>query len=995
MRAAGKRPGSHPGIPMVKLSLWLATGPSGDCQEQLSDMMRGGGARTRRRLQRALDDLTVRWALNDLPDACRWLLNTQALFLIKSREPTCKEFDDEEWLRAAANGEWAEDIRESEVESYGPEVQVGEDISMNDASASGQVGVRPIQMGEFLRKLVAKRLLLLNKGDIGKVMHAMRQLGVGMPGGAESLAIFHQLLHELWREGALTRPLARVKIDERNCFGRLEWHAVREASRQTLPRHFPVACWKHAAASYVEQADVEATPKDRGAEQGDVDGPAECSMTLGVVAAETRTSVHEQQRRGELPWLVRSHDAAHEAARDFDDRRERTTQWRAAPPAQRREGDGTGPIVTDPLHEVQFGGGLADFWYLDDGDVLCDARLVLPYLASFDVANPKVGGERNGLKTEVVYYVEESVLQTHAAEWRLEEVRGLASVSTAAEPGLTLGVAVGSQAAVEAQLRQKQQVVRAMRERVTVAHDVQTEHVLNRECPGIGRVNHILRVHGDQLFRSGDALAAFDAGAAKELNRLFPGLPEEAVEQASLTPALGGLGWRRATETARPANLAALMMAGPKVRHMAACSVRAGLLDEGQVEERLEAKLRQVEVAFLQGLDEAERVKAESFLVKARRAAEEQWAQIVAGSARAPQAPVADTAYIGEDDHHVPGPAPHHEDGEADVESNGRSITVPHLQRELCKLQDCCRLRALEGKLRLQSNWPQLEALKDLRHPEVSHKWLWHLDTRRGSVLAPCDYVVDVQRRLGARLIQGEMSCRLCGAPLDPQLVHSECCDTAGATRGHYAVVRPLLDGLKLADPAATTEPRGLTTTQSRPADVLTTAAVPGRSAALDVCVASPNAAAASGDAAEAAFRRKLRRYRQEIRELAAAGILYRPMVWTSNGRPHPAVTRTLHFAAAQAANRSEQDAEAKQLLARWRHEIQIAIQRRRAAMTRAVQRRAGARAMWLLSGHSGSVPTSEHRAPPMEPEIRDQTEAEEEELRDEDEDSGSDASGD
>ena len=53
---------------------------------------------------------------------------------------------------------------------------------------------------------------------------------------------------------------------------------------------------------------------------------------------------------------------------------------------------------------------------------------------------------------------------------------------------------------------------------------------------------------------------------------------------------------------------------------------------------------------------------------------------------------------------------------------------------------------------------------------------------------------------------------------------------------------------------------------------------------------------------------------------------------------------------------------------------------------------------MWLLSGHSGSVPASEHRAPPMEPEIRDQTEAEEEEeeeLRDEDDDSGSDASGD
>ena len=41
---------------------------------------------------------------------------------------------------------------------------------------------------------------------------------------------------------------------------------------------------------------------------------------------------------------------------------------------------------------------------------------------------------------------------------------------------------------------------------------------------------------------------------------------------------------------------------------------------------------------------------------------------------------------------------------------------------------------------------------------------------------------------------------------------------------------------------------------QSRPGDLSTGAAVPGRSAALQVCVASPNAAAARGDAAQAAF---------------------------------------------------------------------------------------------------------------------------------------------
>ena len=41
-----------------------------------------------------------------------------------------------------------------------------------------------------------------------------------------------------------------------------------------------------------------------------------------------------------------------------------------------------------------------------------------------------------------------------------------------------------------------------------------------------------------------------------------------------------------------------------------------------------------------------------------------------------------------------------------------------------------------------------------------------------------------------------------------------------------------------------------------------TTAAVPGRSVALDVCVASHKAAAARGDAAQAAFDRKLSNFR-------------------------------------------------------------------------------------------------------------------------------------
>ena len=46
----------------------------------------------------------------------------------------------------------------------------------------------------------------------------MRQIGVGTPGGAEALAIFHQL-------------------HEKNCFGMIEWKALREAASRFFPKH--------------------------------------------------------------------------------------------------------------------------------------------------------------------------------------------------------------------------------------------------------------------------------------------------------------------------------------------------------------------------------------------------------------------------------------------------------------------------------------------------------------------------------------------------------------------------------------------------------------------------------------------------------------------------------------------------------------------------------------------------------------------------------------
>ena len=107
-----------------------------------------------------------------------------------------------------------------------------------------------------------------------------------------------------------------------------------------------------------------------------------------------------------------------------------------------------------------------------------------------------------------------------------------------------------------------------------------------------------------------------------------------------------------------------------------------------------------------------------------------------------------------------------------------------------------------------------------------------------------------------------------------------------------------MLGGLKLADPGVTTELQGRTEATSRLADISTTAAVPGRSAASGVCAASSHAAAARGDAAQAAFARTTSHYRAAIPDLRARGSVCRPLVWTANDWPHPAVTCSIQYAA-------------------------------------------------------------------------------------------------
>ena len=176
-----------------------------------------------------------------------------------------------------------------------------------------------------------------------------------------------------------------------------EWKAVREArgfSQSTQQQQ-----WKHWNVSFVEQEGLSPMPKDRGAEQGDVDGPLECSLALGIVAAEVRGNIAARQAAGTLSWIgVNDPADVQRLQADYAARVQESANFQPG-------GSDLPTGAHDPQHALQKNGGLADQWYMDDGDIMCHPILVLPFLWDFDVANARVGAERNPLKTEVIYNV--------------------------------------------------------------------------------------------------------------------------------------------------------------------------------------------------------------------------------------------------------------------------------------------------------------------------------------------------------------------------------------------------------------------------------------------------------------------------------------------------------------------------------------------------------------------------------------------------------------
>ena len=187
-----------------------------------------------------------------------------------------------------------------------------------------------------------------------------------------------------------------------------------------------------------------------------------------MVAAETWRRIPAQQAAGSLPWIgVDDASELQKLRAGHATPKQESTNFQLGGPDKR-----TG--AHHPRRALHKNDGLADLWYIDDGDIFSHSILVPSFLQEFDVANAKVGAERNPWKTEeVIYYVND--LDSAPPEWRIHDVLSMAKVSTVTAGSITLGVAVRPRQSIADQRLGNADVIRAMRERVQHCQHPQTE----------------------------------------------------------------------------------------------------------------------------------------------------------------------------------------------------------------------------------------------------------------------------------------------------------------------------------------------------------------------------------------------------------------------------------------------------------------------------------------------------------------------------------------
>ena len=216
----------------MKYSALVGPGPTGCRPEHFRDMLSVPRRADANRLLRALSTFHKCIDSGSLPDACRFITRTRLM-----------------WQRKK-NGK-----------------------------------PRPIKMGEVLRSCYAKHLVHKHRVKLRTTCLSMHQWGIGLPGAAEALSHWRGTIEELICDGTL-EPMVAADLDLVNMFGNAEWPSIRSAIQSHFEEALPWTKWHHEQPSTTVLPCKTDFDTDRGAEQGDVLGSIQSSLTLGAARSQ-------------------------------------------------------------------------------------------------------------------------------------------------------------------------------------------------------------------------------------------------------------------------------------------------------------------------------------------------------------------------------------------------------------------------------------------------------------------------------------------------------------------------------------------------------------------------------------------------------------------------------------------------------------------------------------------------------------------------------------
>ena len=544
------------------------------------------------------------------------------------------------------------------------------------------------------------------------------------------------------------------------------------------------------------------------------------------------------------------------------------------------------------------GGLYFSLWFADDGQVFCRPIQLDGFPGALDdelAAARATRGNMPDCKSVVRLVGHPNALRAFegtadADHWLTDRVRATCRIQEPNSDVLVLGAPLGSPAAREAQFIEKVGALTELHGALAALGDALVEMVLGWKCADVSRVSYLMRLGGPSL--SEHVVSQHDAEQQRFLGDVLGGgihdlaftqaaagvrdgglgflharahapthAHAHATHHTSGDPASGWLGRRRAqiapertrcelgthsqkthrTSMRLLAHLDSRIEARPFVARIMRDMVEPGVGITGCMD-RYDAQVEDALAEFLSGLPPGRADEVRMCREDAAAKAEGRLNAFTQGRCEEPPGAPVSSRHAGTQ--LLP------EAGTEEQEHSPNTCQMS-LQARLARIVDVEAPNGVSEALSRAERREHVRCIRELRDDTVSHDWLWAIGTGEGGCIEPDGYVTAVRLRLGANRSDEPLLYQSCGrVTMQPDASHALCCAPGQSTQGHNDVRDVTLEFTRLADASSEPEVEGFIANAPglRPADHSTTALAMNCDTALDIGIASPDAAGAGAD---------------------------------------------------------------------------------------------------------------------------------------------------